>query len=447
MKRFLLSALALISCSVWVLLATSAGCGDPLVGLECRSGFARCGSQCVDLRSDVLHCGSCDARCASDEMCSDNQCVPEDGPTDRDAAVDGGSDSGDADANDLDGSDGSKDAGDASSDAGGGEAGDPGDAGWADVELPPLCMGPGSPADCVCELGELICEQTCVNGAVDLVNCGACGNDCNATPPPSGQYFCIGGVCKLNCNPPLSVCGNTCLDLQTDPDNCGACGMTCESGLCDLGQCLDATAGHVIVIGHDMSSALPAAKRLAGNALFLPAKQLIKGLVYEERSTLAAKTGIQSVISETSAVTGRVFDRTTATSALSVPFLLGQADVFVIVAQANASDEVLMKNADTWSRALQMFVLRGGVVVLFDGGGSNAGTYQLLQGAGLFSAVARVSLTPRTVNIVAPGDALASFVPTRYQAQNQTVGFDTLETTVVVRDLVSNLPVVIHIAR
>jgi hypothetical protein len=214
-----------------------------------------------------------------------------------------------------------------------------------------------------------------------------------------------------------------------------------------LGQCLDATAGHVIVIGHDMSNALPAAKRLAGNAIFLPSKQKVKGLVYDERSTLAARNGVLTAISDTTAVTGRMFESTTASSALSVPFLLSQADVFVIVAQANASDEVLIKNGDTWSRALQTFVARGGVVVLFDGGGSNAGTYQLLQQGGLFTATSRMSLSPRTVNIEAPGDALASFVSTRYMAQNQTVGFDTLEATVVVRDLMSGLPVVIHIAR
>jgi hypothetical protein len=444
MNRSLLSALTLFAGSALFLLASASGCGDSLVGLSCRTGYTQCGQACFDLQSDPMHCGSCDNRCASDELCSAGECT-----FDPDAGADAGPDAGDDGGGDMDGGD----AGDAGrNDAGdGGDAGSEGgsanEGGWADVELPPLCMGASSPAECVCGLGELICDRTCVNAGTDDKNCGACGMDCNAVPPPSGRYFCVGGACQLNCDPPLSVCGSLCIDLQIDPNNCGSCGNLCASGLCDQGLCLDATAGHVIVIGHDMSSALPAAKRLAGNAIFLPAKQKVEGLIYDERSTLAARNGVQTVISEMTAATGRMFDSTTASSALSVPFLLSQVDVFVIVAQANASDEVLQKNADTWSRALQTFVARGGVVVLFDGGGTNTGTYQLLQGAGLFTANSRMSLSPRTVNIVAPGDAIASFVSTRYMAQNQTVGFDSPEATVVVRDLMSGLPVVIHIAR
>lgn len=445
MRRFVYSAFTMLGCVAWFAFAGVSGCGDPLVGLSCRSGFSQCGRQCFDLQSDPNHCGSCDNQCASGEICSAGSCEIDPDASDGDAG-EGGSDASMDGGDGGDGGDGSLDGGDASGD-GSSADGTTGEGGWADVVLPPLCTGPGSPADCVCELGELICESTCVNGAIDTLNCGACGFNCNAVPPPSGRYFCVGGSCQLNCDAPLSVCGDACVDLQTDPDNCGRCGNACESGLCDLGLCLDATAGHVIVIGHDMSSALPAARRLAGNAIFLPSKQTVKGLVYEERSTLAARNGVQTAISDTTSMTGRAFQRTTASSPLSVPFLLSQADVFVIVAQANASDEVLQKNADTWSRALQTFVARGGVVVLFDGGGSNAGTYQLLAGAGLFTAVERVSLTPRTVTIEAPGDALASFVATRYQAQAQTVGFDTMETTVVVRDQMSGLPVVIHIAR
>lgn len=446
MKRVVYSLLCVVAASALFVLAGASGCGDSLVGLECRSGYTECGQACFDLQNDPNHCGSCDNRCASGEICSAGMCTYDsDAAPDADAG-DGG-DLEDADAR----ADGDIDGGEA--DGSGSDGGDGGgmdganEGGWADVVLPPLCMGPGSPADCVCELGQLICESTCINGATDDKNCGACGMDCNAVPPPSGRYYCVNGACKLNCDAPLMVCGNACVDLQTDPNNCGSCGLVCDSGLCDVGQCLDATAGHVIVIGHDMSMALPATQRLAGNAIFLPSKQMVRGLVYEERSSLAARNGVQSVITQTEAVTGRTFERTTANSALSVPFLLSQNDVFVIVAQANASDEVLVKNGDTWSRALQTFVARGGVIVLFDGGGTNAGTFQLLQEGGLFTAAARVSLSPRTVNVVAPGDALASFVPTRYQALNFTVGFDTAETTVVVRDLMSNLPVVIHVAR
>jgi hypothetical protein len=56
-------------------------------------------------------------------------------------------------------------------------------------------------------------------------------------------------------------------------------------------------------------------------------------------------------------------------------------------------------------------------------------------------------LSPRTVHVEAPADAVASSVPIQYQAQNQSVGFDTAEQTVVVRDRSSGLAVVIHVAQ
>ena len=401
---------------IGVALGSAVGCGDSLVGLQCRDGHTECGRACYDLESDPNHCGACNNRCESGESCSEGVCSSEPIP---DAGPDGGVD-----------------------------GGDDGGTGWPDAELPPVCMGPGSPPDCACGLGQLICDSICIDGLTDDKNCGACGNDCNVPPLATGPAYCVGGVCQPNCDPPLMLCSGTCIEVDEDPMNCGGCGVRCASGLCDRGLCLDATAGHVIVIGHDLSMASPAARRLSGNAIFLPSKQMVRGLVYQERSTPAAISGVQAAIDETQALTGRSFVRTTATSALAVPFLLSQADVFVIVAQANATNDVLIKNGDTWSRALRAFVARNGVVVLFDGGGTNAGTYQLLQEGGLFTAAARVNLSPRIVNVVAPGDALASFVPIRYQAMDFTVGFETTDTTVVVRDpMMSGLPVVIHIAR
>jgi hypothetical protein len=65
----------------------------------------------------------------------------------------------------------------------------------------------------------------------------------------------------------------------------------------------------------------------------------------------------------------------------------------------------------------------------------------------MFTAAQRVPLTPRSVNVEAPNDAIARFVPAVYQAQNFTVGYDTAETTVVVRDRMTGFPVVVHIAR
>jgi hypothetical protein len=461
MRRALLSALALVSVACWAWLG-QAGCGSPLVGLECRDGHTRCGSagSCIDLQSDERNCGSCGASCGNGEMCIAGECSDDfDGSVPGDGGMDGqvgdgqvgDGQVGDGQVGDGqlgDGQQGDGQLGDGQLDGqpNEGGAGD-GEVGWGDADLPPVCMGPGSPEDCVCELGELNCDFTCVNGNVDVDNCGECGNECNAMPPPNGQWFCINGSCQLGCDPPYVVCGTICVDTTEDPENCGGCGIRCESGLCENRLCLDATAGHVIVIGHDMSNALPAAQRLAANAIFLPPKARLSGLVYDADSTGAAASAVHGLIAATAAARGRTFTEIESNpSADAVPFLLSQADVFVIVAQANASDAELLAHGDSWSRALLGFLTRGGVVVLFDGGGSNAGTHQILQEAGLFSATSRTPLSPRTVHIEAPADAVASSVPVQYQAQNQSVGFDTSEQTVVVRDRSTGLAVVIHVA-
>ena len=59
----------------------------------------------------------------------------------------------------------------------------------------------------------------------------------------------------------------------------------------------------------------------------------------------------------------------------------------------------------------------------------------------------RQALTPRIVNVEAPGDAVASAVPSRYQAQMNTVGYDVSDGTVVVSDRATGHAVVVHTAR
>ena len=92
--------------SVTLMLLGLAGCGSPLVGLECRDGFERCGGACYDLSSDEEHCGGCGITCRLTEQCVASACVPEsvrpDGGTDDGGpGMDGGPGDGgpDIDAN------------------------------------------------------------------------------------------------------------------------------------------------------------------------------------------------------------------------------------------------------------------------------------------------------------------------------------------------------------
>jgi hypothetical protein len=254
----------------------------------------------------------------------------------------------------------------------------------------------------------------------------------------------VDGSCLADCDPPRVACGATCADLTNNIDHCGGCFRRCASALCTAGVCQGASSGHVIVIGHDMSNSRAALNRLVGNAIFLPFASPLRILIYDKDTSDASRLRVANTISAYAETTGRAFEITTG-AALTVPFLLrSAADVFVINSQQASTDELLRKNGTTWSRALRQFVNRGGTVVLFDGGGSHAGTYQILEAAGLFNANSRTPLSSRELNLVAPADALATGVSSSYRSQGNTVGFDTTVGTVVVEDPKSDLPVVIH---
>jgi hypothetical protein len=443
MTRFDVRAYVVVSTLAATALFTSSGCGSSLVGLSCKDGYSECGSVCVDLRADPQHCGSCAVSCSAEEACRDSACMPADqvgGDSGTDGGVPGGTDGGTPTDGQAPNGDGEGPSADGSDGSGAGEL--PDGSTLPDAALPAVCSGPGSLDNCVCDLGQLKCESSCVEAASDPLHCGACDHVCG-----QGEV-CAGGVCALTCEAQdLTTCAGLCVDTSADPDNCGGCGIACASGLCENGECIGNAVGHVIVVGHDMSAARGAMRRLAGNAVFLPGGNPLRVLIYEEFSTTEARAGVRAAIQNMAGIEGRTPAISVATSTLTVPFLMGQTDVFVVASQANASDEELVKDGESWGRALREFVSAGGVVVLFDGGGSNAGTYTILDTAGLFSARSRTSLSRRTLSLTAPSDAVASFVQLVYQSEGETVGFDTEETSVVVRDPISDLPVVIHIAR
>jgi len=103
-------------------------------------------------------------------------------------------------------------------DAGTNDAGAGSAIGDAAVDSPSC---PGAMADCDQDPSHL-CE---INLNLDPLNCGACGNAC----PASAQ--CVGGACKLQCQPLWADCNGVLSDgCETDLDleeNCGACGKAC----------------------------------------------------------------------------------------------------------------------------------------------------------------------------------------------------------------------------
>jgi len=366
-------------------LLLSGGC-SPLVGAECATGRSECGGVCVDTDTDPLNCGGCGITC-------DGPCVAGSCPGGVDAApVDGG---------------GVVDAG-------------------VDLDAGPR----------PCDVGELRCGGVCVDPDTSHDHCGMCDNPC-------GAQICAGGTCQDACLAPLQQCGPVCVDTQTDPHHCGTCPNQCASGICEAGMCADVTSGHVVVIGHDYRASSSGMRRLVGNAVFLALGNPVEVLAYEGDARSNEITGTDQAVDQVAGETGRSWNKTVAATADSVPYLLQFADVFLVYSQSQATDAALLALGDAWQVALDTFARTGGVVIVLDGGGSHAGTYQLLAASGLFSASARTVETGQTLMLSAATDSIATNVPVIYNAPAVSVGFDTAQATQVVT-APDGKPVVVH---
>jgi hypothetical protein len=87
--------------------------------------------------------------------------------------------------------------------------------------------------------------------------------------------------------------------------------------------------------------------------------------------------------------------------------------------------------------AISQFLLRGGVVLLFETPtASNSGTYKLLAPAGLFEASSRAAVARQTLSLVNPGIGVAARTTRNYRSAANTVRFRNVITpgNVVVQD-------------
>lgn len=445
-----------VAFGLWVV-----GCASPIVGAECRTGLEVCDRRCVDTLSDPAHCGGCGIVCEG--ACVGGVCAadPDGGRVDggvRDGDVidgdlidgdliDGGVRDGDLIDGDLprDGSmrDGDVDDGDVPRDAGpvwrfDGSIVVERDAGGIvdrpfPFPIPTPDGGPGSDASCG-ECGPLTCcGITCVDVTSNDAHCGGCDMPC------ASDERCEVGACTPRCAEPSDWCSGECVMLQDDPDHCGACGRRCPTGLCVEGRCLGDPAGHVVLVGHSYTESRPAIRQVVANAVWLASGDTIDVVFYEGDATSAARNAVDRAIDEHAS--GRMWRRTVLEEPLSIA--LAEAEVLVVHAQRGASDMELRALGATWGTDLDLFVRRGGILVLLDGEGSHGGTWQILDAAGLLSATSRVSVDTAAVSVVAPGDAIAARLPDRYRAERASVAFVgmSLGATVVAHELG---PVVVH---
>ena len=215
---------ALSACAAvhdWGLLGTDGGARD-------GGCVDRCGGECVDLASDVAHCGACDVDCraltnvlpgASGVRCLAGRCaIPADACAPGFADCVGSSDGCETDLA-LPSSCG-------------------GCANHCEMARP-LCDSSTGTCTDVCPGGRRLCGVTCVDTTSDPRNCSDCGLGCEAIA--GSAPTCVESVCSYECLPGRHDCGTVC-GLDTSPLTCGTSCFPCPTranaaALCPAGAC------------------------------------------------------------------------------------------------------------------------------------------------------------------------------------------------------------------
>lgn len=200
---------------------TRAGAGGSGVGTAgttagtagCAAGQASCSSRCVDVNTDITHCGGCDQACPAAEggtaRCTNGHCeqlCPAGFAACANKCVDIRT----------------------AEHCGGCNACVAGE----------LCTAGQCQPDCAPPRGK--CNGVCVDLQTDSTHCGACETSCAASS--GAGAVCQAGQCVSTCDSGLTACMGGCVDLQTNSAHCGGCGEGCPvrfNGIarCDAAQC------------------------------------------------------------------------------------------------------------------------------------------------------------------------------------------------------------------
>ncbi len=193
----------------------TASCLTGSCDIHCDDELHRCGDQCVERQSDADHCGACGNACESDEACIDGSCELDCGDGLQvcdDQCVD--------DAFFSDSADHCGQCQDACT--------------AAPDNASPACTA--GFCDFQCDDGYTDCMGQCVNTDADPDFCGSCTQSCGP------DQVCSQGQCVADCPDGQTQCGVFCIDLDTDINHCGECANTCPQPSnanvnCSFGQC------------------------------------------------------------------------------------------------------------------------------------------------------------------------------------------------------------------
>jgi hypothetical protein len=281
-------------------------------------------------------------------------------------------------------------------------------------------------------------------------NAGDGGGDGQRANRDAGSSNALGPT--NTCVAPQLLCGNDCIDPTSDPNNCGSCGKVCPSNSCVSGKCVGSAPGHVVVIGHDYTSApstFSSQARVLSNAVLLPASNPLRVMSYEQFAGAAAVKNAEGLISAEAKQLGRsvTFVATTSAQTVSSSIDVSAYDVLLVHDQSSAPDGTLATIGSSWQADgnVAAFLHAGGVVVLLTGGTGSGQMPSLATNAQLLSIDAQANVVG-SLSVVAPADAIGSGVVSPYVPKSNTVTFETEPNggNVVWVVAQSGAPVVVH---
>jgi hypothetical protein len=220
------------------------------------------------------------------------------------------------------------------------------------------------------------------------------------------------------------------VNTDNDENNCGQCNRICASGICQGGQCVGATAGHIVTFCMDYRTIAPAgspSRVLLGNAIFLDSANPLRIYAYDEFALPGVVSAVNATIDAIAIARGRTYTITTVSQAAGVSLNLSIFDheVLLVYDQPGAPAGRLGNTGTVWASALGAFVAAGGNVVVLAGSGGVGEMDDLLTNANLLPATAQTTVNGQVLYNRAPADAVGLNVLSTFRARNETCTFTT----------------------
>lgn len=278
----------------------------------------------------------------------------------------------------------------------------------------------------------------------------------------SGSNGVGGSGEEIQCEDPLVACGGECVDTNVNPLHCGRCFNACPSGICQAGECVGATTGHVAAYCMNFAAASAQSTHavLLANAVFLPIRAEVRILALTSWAPARVRSRITDLLRASASTRGRSFALTELDdpSKLSAELNIQNYDVFLIYEQSTAPAGELAALGADWQKSLvlESFARAGGVIIALDGAQGSGEMPEFLAASGLLevnghTAIAEDDGTTRFYNR-APADALAVNVVSPFSPVSNSCTFESAltpssETVFVVTDAPSPAagdPVAVH---